>query len=268
MKIILVTGGNRGIGYEICRQLDALGHKVILGSRDVEKGEKAAQALGGNVLVSQLDVRDEASILRTFEMVSGTFGKLDVLINNAGINKSSEEHKNALLRSVKDFMEAHIYGAKQLNKAILPTLRKAGLIAPNPVAGTVSMDEVKTITETNFYGAWRMIQVFLPLLRQSDDGRIINVSTGMGAWETLDGDYPGYRMSKVSLNALTVMLARELKDDAIRVNAMCPGWVRTGMGGPNAPRTVEQGADTAVWLATEMDIPTGKFFRDRKVINW
>jgi len=94
------------------------------------------------------------------------------------------------------------------------------------------------------------------------------VSSGRGELKGLSGDYPGYSLSKASLNALTIMFSNELKSKGIKVNAMCPGWVKTDMGGPNAPRDVSQGADTAVWLATETEIPTGKFFRDRKEIDW
>jgi NAD(P)-dependent dehydrogenase (short-subunit alcohol dehydrogenase family) len=113
-----------------------------------------------------------------------------------------------------------------------------------------------------------MIQVFIPLLLKSEDGSIINMSSGMGELNSLSGNYPGYSLSKSSLNALTIMFANELKDKGIKVNAMCPGWVKTDMGGPNATRHVSQGADTAVWLTTEKVIPTGKFFRDREEISW
>jgi NAD(P)-dependent dehydrogenase (short-subunit alcohol dehydrogenase family) len=113
-----------------------------------------------------------------------------------------------------------------------------------------------------------MIQVFLPLLEKGDGPRIINISSGMGELASLTGELPAYSLSKASLNALTIMFSNELKKKGIKVNAMCPGWVRTDMGGPNAPRPVEQGADTAVWLATEAHIPTGKFFQDRKEISW
>jgi NAD(P)-dependent dehydrogenase (short-subunit alcohol dehydrogenase family) len=106
------------------------------------------------------------------------------------------------------------------------------------------------------------------LLGKSEQGRIINLSSGMGELDSLAGDYAAYRLSKASLNALTIMFSKDLKEQGIQVNAMCPGWVKTDMGGPNAPRTVSQGADTAVWLATEKQVPTGKFFRDRAEISW
>ena len=144
----------------------------------------------------------------------------------------------------------------------------AGISTGRKVAKNISLESVKYIMETNFYGAWRMIQVFIPLLLKSDDGRVINMSSGLGELKSLSGEYPGYSLSKSSLNALTIMFSNELKKTGIKVNAMCPGWVKTDMGGPNAPRNVTEGADTAVWLATEKEIPSGKFFRDRKEINW
>lgn len=226
MKTILVTGGNRGIGLEICRQLDKLGHTVILGSRDVEKGKEAAKLLSDTVIVKQLDVTNEQSIQNFFEFVNSEFGKLDVLINNAGIGVGQKGAVNATLAGVKHIME------------------------------------------TNFYGVWRMCQVFIPLLRKSEEGRIINMSSGMGELASLTGGYAGYSLSKTSMNALTILLSNELKAEGIKVNAMCPGWVRTDMGGANATRSVAQGADTAVWLAVQNKIPTGKFFRDRKIISW
>lgn len=268
MKTILVTGGNRGIGQEICRQLDELGHTVILGSRDPDKGIAAARSLSKNVMVRQLDVTDEVSILNLFESVKAESGKLDVLINNAGIGEHPKENKSSILARTKNYMEENIYGMRQINKIIVPLMRKSGLAPQRNNAEDIPLSLVQQVMETNFYGAWRMIQVFIPLLVKSDDGRIINMSSGMGELSSLTGFYPGYSLSKSSLNALTLMFSSELKEKGIKVNAMCPGWVKTDMGGPTAPRNVSQGADTAVWLATEKEIPTGKFFRDRKEINW
>jgi NAD(P)-dependent dehydrogenase (short-subunit alcohol dehydrogenase family) len=268
MKIILVTGGNRGIGLEICRQLDALGNTVILGSRDYEKGLKAALILSERVIVKQLDVTDETSIQALFGFVKSEFDHLDVLINNAGINPSSQENSKSLLRKAKGALEDHIPGIRKMAAKIVPALKNAGIINKPGNVKDIPLAEVDNVMETNLYGSWRMIQSFIPLLEKSESGRIINISSGMGELQSLAGDSSGYRMSKVALNALTLMLARELEPKGISVNAMCPGWVKTDMGGPNAPRDVSQGADTAVWLATEPIIPTGKFFRDRAVINW
>ena len=265
MKTILVTGGNRGIGLEICRQLNELGHNVILGSRDIEKGFKAAGTIRQNVVVRQLDVCNEDSVKGLFDFVKNNYKCLDVLINNAGLGPNY--HRDESLGVLK---EAFARGTKYtgLKKIIAPVLRTAGIVPAKQNASTISLYQVKDIMETNFYGAWRMVQVFLPLLSKSGDGRIINISSGMGELGRLTGEYPGYSLSKTSLNALTIMFSNELQGRGIKVNAMCPGWVRTDMGGPNAPRDASQGADTAVWLAIEKDIPTGRFFRDRNEIIW
>lgn len=268
MKTIIVTGGNKGIGLEICRQLGQLGHTVILGSRDYVKGVEASQSFSKNVIVKELDVTNEENILNLFEFVGKEFGRLDVLINNAGVNKVADEHQNRLLERVKKVMELNMAGLRKAGKKLLPFLRNAGIVPRRKDVTNIPIESAKQVMEVNLYGPWKMIQVFLPLLQHSDDGRIINVSSGMGEIQSLSGDYPDYRLSKISLNALTIMLAKELLDDNISVNAMCPGWVRTDMGGPDAPRDVSQGADTVVWLATEEKIPTGKFFRDRKEITW
>jgi NAD(P)-dependent dehydrogenase (short-subunit alcohol dehydrogenase family) len=268
MKIILVTGGNRGIGFEICKQLDVLGHSVIMGSRDFEKGLKAAEKLSNRVVVKQLDVTDGKSIRSVLDFVRTEFGHLDVLINNAGINSSSQENHRTFLSKAKGALEDHIPGIRKVTSKIVPALKNAGIISKPGNVKEIDLDEVQQVMETNLYGAWLMIQAFTPLLESSVNGRIINMSSGMGEMESLAGDYAGYRVSKTALNALTIMFARELERTGISVNAMCPGWVKTDMGGPNAPLTVSQGADTAVWLATEKHIPTGKFFRDRTEINW
>ena len=144
-------------------------------------------------------------------------------------------------------------------------INNAGIMSANSGPMSSDMKESTSVISTNLLGPWRLSQSLLPLLEASKDARIINMSSGMGAWDDLSASHAAYRMSKVSLNALTVMMASEL-EGRVKVNSMSPGWVKTDMGGPNAQRTVEQGADTAVWLATEKDIPSGKFFRDRKEI--
>jgi NAD(P)-dependent dehydrogenase (short-subunit alcohol dehydrogenase family) len=222
---ILVTGGNRGIGLETCRQLAALGHTVLLGSRDHAKGQAAAATLSGNVQAVQLDMDDSASIAALAADLAARFGHLDVLINNA---------------------------------AVISTIP----------AATVAEAEMKRVFQTNFHGPHALITALLPLLRRSPQGRIINLSSGMGALEDLTGGYAAYRLSKTALNALTILLANELRNEGVLVHAMCPGWVKTDMGGAGAQREVSQGADTAVWLATAPDTGSGKFWRDRKVIKW
>ena len=220
MKTVLITGGNRGIGLEIARQLGALGWKVYIGSRNLASGQEAAMKLEGEIIPVELDVTNTDSIRSCFNKIP----ELDVLINNAGL-----------------------FGEKSLRDP--------------------DMEEIRQILDTNLIGAIEVTKYFMIRLKKSSDARIINVSSGMGSWSDLHSSYAAYRLSKVSLNAFTVMLASELEGKA-KVNAMCPGWVRTDMGGSNAPRSVQEGADTAVWLATEESIPNGKFVRDRKIINW
>lgn len=223
MKTILVTGGNRGIGKEICRQLAADGHHVLLGSRDFTKGKAAAAEMSGKVEVVKLDVGDEESRLELAKQLT----QLDVLINNAGI------------------------------------------LPGNKGADAVTMEEVRQVLEINYFGVWSLIQNLLPQLRQASEGRIINMSSSMGAHAGLaSGRHASYRVSKANLNDLTILLAADLASEGIKVNAMDPGWVRTDMGGAGASRSVEQGADTAVWLATTPVLPNGKFWRDRKQIAW
>lgn len=230
--ISLVTGANRGIGLEICRQLAELGHTVILTARNAVKGETAAKSLSGDVHFLQLDVTSDASVNSCAGDLEKQFGKLDVLVNNAAIFKVDPLGK---AKGIKD----------------------------------VTTDEVKAIMETNFFGPLRVNHAFLPLLTKSKEGRIINVSSGMGELSDLRyGGYAGYRLSKAGLNAQTIQLAAELRHTSIKVNAMCPGWVRTDMGGPDATRSVAKGAETAVWLATAEGLPTGRFWRDKREIRW
>ena len=139
----------------------------------------------------------------------------------------------------------------------------------SPGAAEVSLEEASRVVDTNFWGPWRLTQRVAPLLRDSAHPRIVNVSSGMGQLDEMGGGAPGYRISKLGLNGLTRMLSQELAADGVLVNSMCPGWVRTDMGGRRAPRSVEEGADTAVWLATLPDDgPTGGFYRDRERIPW
>ena len=222
MKTILVTGGNRGIGKEICRQLAGHGHRVVLGARDQAKGKAAAAEMQGEVQVLELDVSNPDGM----EQAIGKLTQLDVLINNAAIMTGSEG------------------------------------------ADRVDLTEVRRLFDTNFWGAWRLSQLVLPLLYQSEDARIINLSSGMGSLKDLQGgSYAAYRMSKAGINALTLQMHGDLRG-RVSVNSMCPGWVQTDMGGAGAPRPVAKGAETAVWLATASGIPSGKFWRDMKEIPW
>jgi NAD(P)-dependent dehydrogenase (short-subunit alcohol dehydrogenase family) len=227
-RIAVVTGGNRGIGYEICRQLAAQGLLVVLTARDREKARRAAGLLGPDVIPFDLDVTVPDGARRLAEFLDGEMGGVDVLVNNAGV-----------------FLDREFGGLD------------------------VPMEVVRDSLETNLLGPWRLSQAVIPLMRGRGYGRIVNVSSGMGAMSEMAGGYPAYRVSKGGLNALTRILADELRGTNILVNVMCPGWVQTEMGGPRAPRPVDQGADTAVWLATLPDGgPTGQFFRDRRQIPW
>jgi NAD(P)-dependent dehydrogenase (short-subunit alcohol dehydrogenase family) len=227
-RVALVSGGNRGIGLEIVRQLAERSITTILGSRDEESGRKAAEELSGNVVVQGLDVSDEKSVGRLASFVEKTFGRLDVLVNNAGV--SNDEGQRGV---------------------------------------DADLDRVREALETNLFGAWRLCEVAIPLMQRHGYGRIVNMSTGMAALEDMGGGSPGYRVSKTSLNALTRILASELRGSGILVNSVEPGWVQTDMGGSRAPRPVEEGAEGAVWAATlPNNGPTGGFFRDRRPIPW
>jgi NAD(P)-dependent dehydrogenase (short-subunit alcohol dehydrogenase family) len=227
-RVALVSGGNRGIGLEIVRQLAGRGITVILGSRDEESGRAAAGGLSGDVLVRQLDVTDEGSVARLASFVEDDFGRLDILVNNAGISNDD--------------------GQRGMN---------------------ADLDRIRGALEANLFGAWRLCEMAIPLMQRHGYGRIVNVSSGMGALEDMGGGSPGYRVSKTALNALTRILASELRGSGILVNSICPGWVQTDMGSSRAPRPVEEGADTPVWAATlPKGGPTGGFFRDRRPIPW
>jgi len=147
-------------------------------------------------------------------------------------------------------------------------INNAGVMGNQPML-SFDMNQISSVMDANFLGPVRTAKYFMPLLMKSKDARIINISSGMGELSSLEqGGYAAYRMSKVSLNAFTILLATELKGKSVKVMSMCPGWVKTDMGGAGAPRSVEKGAETAVWLATSEDVVSGKFYRDRKVIPY
>jgi NAD(P)-dependent dehydrogenase (short-subunit alcohol dehydrogenase family) len=231
-RIVLISGGARGIGSGVARALAGAGHRVIITARDEDIARDAAAALSegssGAVRGLGLDVDDDRSVERVIESVQSTEGRLDSLVNNAGLVGGYDTR-----------------------------------------AGDVDLNAVKSVLETNLFGAWRMTQAVLPLLRESAAPRIVNISSGMGQLDEMGQGAVAYRISKVALNALTRVVANEEREAGILVNTMCPGWVKTDLGGPSAPRTIEEGADTAVWLATLPDGgPTGGFFRDREPIPW
>jgi len=229
--IALVTGANRGIGFETCCQLAERGAQVILTRRDQVKGRPAVDRLAAEGLTAiyhQLDVSDPESINRIRDFVETTFGRLDILVNNAAIYI---DERHSLL--------ALDYG----------TLRET--------------------METNAYGPLLLTQAFVPLMRRHNYGRIVNLSSGIAELSDLGSSWPAYRLSKIFLNLQTRIIAGELEGSNILVNAMCPGWVRTDMGGPGAELSIEQGTDTVVWLALLPDDgPQGGYFRDRKPLDW
>ncbi len=231
-KIALVTGANKGIGFEIIQQLASSGFQVFLTARDRQRGEEACRNLqrdGFSVEFLQLDVTDEDSIAQLAKELASRIDHLDVLVNNAGI-----------------ILDA-------ANDSVLQ-------VDPKVIVQTL---------ETNTFGPLRLTQKLVPLLEKSSSGKVINISSGGGQLTDMGDWAPAYSLSKTALNAVTGMMAAALKDKNISVNSVCPGWVRTDMGGSSAPRSVQQGADTVTWLATEAPSDlTGKFLRDRKVIPW
>jgi NAD(P)-dependent dehydrogenase (short-subunit alcohol dehydrogenase family) len=230
VRIALVTGANRGIGFEVCRQLARAGFVVLLSARDARKARAAARSLSsvGRVDSLVLDVADENSIVTAASEVANRYHQLNVLINNAGIHYDTWE-----------------------------TVETAD------IDGTV----MEAIT-TNLLGPWRVAQAFLPLLRKSPSARIVNVSSESGSLAEMTAGPPAYQVTKAGLNALTRTLAGELRDSNILVNSVCPGWVATDMGGAGG-RPVKEGAGGIVWAATLPDDgPTGGFFRDGKPLPW
>jgi NAD(P)-dependent dehydrogenase (short-subunit alcohol dehydrogenase family) len=220
-KVALVSGANRGIGAEVARELAAdHGFLVFAGARQPDGVDRI-----DGVEPIRLDVTDEATIDAARDLIAADPGRLDALVNVAGV-----------------------YG--------------------EPIgAADYPLDDAHEVMEVNTFGPWRLIEALLPLMRESEAPRIVNVSSGAGQLSDMNGGRAAYRLSKSALNALTRTLAWD--ERWVKVNAMCPGWVRTDMGGSGAPRSVEEGADTAVWLATLPDDgPTGGFFRDRKPIPW
>lgn len=246
-RIALVTGANRGIGREIAYQLALKGLHVLIGCRDEDQGRHTVEEMHQEGLAVELqvvDVNDTESVKKMAEIVKQQYGRLDVLVNNAGI--------------IRD------HGVSVLD---------------------VEESVIKETFETNYFGALRMIKATVPLMKEHKYGRIVNLSSGLGAFEVLQGflglkgSASAYRISKTMLNALTCLVAQDVAQMGIKVNAACPGRVKTDMGratasqtvaeGLPAPVTVAEGADTSVWLATLDDEgPNGGFFRERKLVAW
>ena len=230
--VAVVTGANRGIGFEICSQLARRGVCVVLTSRDAAKGKVACRTLsdeGLPVVFHRLDVTNPRSVNALAAFVTTTLGRVDILVNNAGVLRDP---------------------------------RSAGFIDSR-------LETYRSTFDTNIIGPLLVTQALLPLMMKRNYGRIVNMSSGLGQLAEMGNDTPAYRISKTALNALTRIVAAETKGTNVLVNSASPGWVRTDMGGPGAPRTVAEGADTAVWLATlPADGPTGGYFRDRQSMPW
>ncbi len=229
--IALITGATRGIGFEIARQLAERHLHVVIGARNAADGEKAVAA-----------IRRQGGAATVLSM--DVRDSASIQAATQGFSRIAD-HLNVLVN----------------NAGVYPD-RDVSIL-------TVSRDHLTATFQTNTFGPIIVTQAFLPFLRKAPRARIINVSSGYGSLDELSPDVPSYCLSKLALNGATIMLAKALQGDGITVNSMCPGWVRTEMGGPTAPRSVEQGADTAIWLATDAPLEfTGKFFHDRQEIPW
>jgi NAD(P)-dependent dehydrogenase (short-subunit alcohol dehydrogenase family) len=238
-RIAVVTGANRGLGFEISRQLGLKGITIIAGTRQGADGARAVERLkdeGINAHSIILDVTEPSTVEALPRLLNVQFGHIDILINNAGV-----------------------------------------LIDSGVPLSDLDEGVLRATFETNVFGAFVVTRALLPLIRKSSFGRIVNMSSSLGSLASI-GDpnspfyqvvCPAYQMSKAALNALTVVFAKELKDTNIKVNSACPGWVRTDLGTERAPLSVEEGADTPVWLATLPDDgPTGGFFNSRRPMPW
>jgi len=247
--VALVTGANQGIGLQIAKDIVAHGFAVLVGSRNLERGEVAAKEVGLDAHALQLDVTDQASIIAAAERVRNEFGRLDVLIQNAAISNTSK----------------------------LPGQSVAEYAATTRPSN-VSLDEMRAVWDTNVFGVLAVYQAFLPLLRETPNARIVNVSSGVGSlttnsdpasrWRSIFG--PVYPASKTALNALTVAMAIELEPEGIKVSAVSPGFTKTNLNGYAGTETVEEGAREAVRVAMlGPNSPTGTFTRwENETIPW
>ncbi|WP_057914958.1 SDR family oxidoreductase [Peribacillus muralis] len=229
--IAFVTGGNRGIGFELVKQLAVKGFKVILSSRDPKKGYEALEKLKDpnlDISYMMMDVDEQDSIRQSAHTVNEKYGRLDVLINNAGIYVDGDEK----------------------------------LITMDPSILEKTM-------RTNFFGPYFVIHSFIPLMEKRGYGRIINISSELGAMSDMSVQGTGaYKLSKLALNGMTQLMATEIKGD-IKINSVDPGWVSSDMGGPYASVSPKQAAESILWLATiGPEGPNGGFFRNGKSTNW
>lgn len=235
VSVAVVTGGNRGLGRGTAQALAEAGYRVVLTARDLDKAQAAASAIASEVgstekvVAQRLDVTNPDDARELARFVEEQFGRLDTVVNNAGV-----------------FMDDRAASAFD-----------------------AEVDVLRQTFEINTIGAWTVSRALAPLLKQGGGGNLVQLSSGLGALADMGGGLPGYRMSKTALNALTRILHAELHSDGVRVNAVCPGWVRTDMGGSQADRALNEGVAGIVWAATlEAGGPSGGFFRDGKAIDW
>jgi NAD(P)-dependent dehydrogenase (short-subunit alcohol dehydrogenase family) len=219
-EVAVISGANRGIGLELARTLAGRGMTVVAGARDADR----VPAVDGDVRPRALDVADDASVRKLASWVSGELGRVDVLVNNAGIY-------------------------------------------PGGPASELDLGVAERVWQVNALGAWRLANALVPLMGRG--ARIVNVSSGAGSLSSMDGSMPAYNVSKAALNAITRVLAADLRGRGILVNSVCPGWVRTDMGGSSATRSVAEGAGSVLWAVDlDADGPTGGFYRDGEPVAW
>lgn len=244
--VALVTGANQGIGLQIARELAANGYTVLVGSRNLERGEEAAKSIGADARALQLDVTNQASIAAAAERIRIELGRLDLLVNNAAIS-----HAGRPGRSLAEILQSSR-------------------------ASVASLDEVRAVFETNVFGVIAVTQAILPLLREAPAGRIVNVTSGVGSL-TLNADpnFPYrsgfgvvYAASKTALNAITLSFAIELESTNIKVNAAGPGFTATALNNFEGIETVEQGARNPVRVALDVNGPTGTFTSAEGPLPW
>jgi NAD(P)-dependent dehydrogenase (short-subunit alcohol dehydrogenase family) len=231
LPVAVVTGGSRGIGFEVCRQLARLGYAVVLGSRDLRKAELAAKEIdpeGERITPCHIEIDNSVNVAALGNWIRERFGRLDALVNNAST----------------------------------PPDRWT-------TAGNADLSTVAEALDVNVFGTWRMTQALLPLLRSSPRPRVVNVSSEGGSISLMSGGRPAYSVSKAALNALTRLLAGELYRDGILVNAVCPGWTSDDTGARGGGRSYAQGAASVVWAVTLPNGgPTGTFTRDGRELPW
>ncbi|MBA2664456.1 MAG: SDR family NAD(P)-dependent oxidoreductase [Bradymonadaceae bacterium] len=230
-KIAVITGANRGLGLATATELARRGYSVVMSARQKSDADQAAKPLlaeGLDVHTGELDISSDASVEAFFAWLGERFGRIDVLVNNAG-----------------EVFERRDPRTSQVDASLM-------LKAFN----------------TNALGPWRMMQKALPMMNAQGFGRIVNLTSGMGQLSEMGGGNPAYRVSKTGVNAMTIIMAHEAAP-GVKINTVCPGWVRTEMGGPRATRDIDEGIAGIVWAATlEDDGPTGGFFRDGKRLDW